>query len=526
MIWKKLFIIVHILLFLSVPSILNAQNIESMLNRCMEMLNSRNYKLYDEAEKYLNEVNKDSIERNLHLEILYHADMAFLHGIKYHDWLMSVKEMDYVLTRVTPVKYLPEYNDSYKNILVYYGYSLYFSDQTEKSIVYFNKLLVEDFAEEFDSRIYDAYCILAEAYEKIGNYALSKSCHNQCQHFLVNNYVHLHPEHSFYRDNYNSIKYSISQLEAKNDTTSEEYVNNLCSLGYLLHKVDLGQYTESMTVLHKAIKCAFDNKLFKCVGLDECYMSIKDIYIKYLPDPIKSEMIEKLIPHMVDFYSGTMEVEDIYESVALTYGADQQYEKSIEYELKILNILEKKSTYNKEKIKKIYKGLVMDYLGLSTDSANLKAFSYLQKIRKIVTPNDDEYYDWYIENYGAVLRYLYKNDEAIKFFNSNLSYFEKKYGKNSDQYISTLNQLALCYPYESDSYISHMQQAKQLLNNSKNVSKTTLRAICINTAQHYIKKGMIDEAKQELKIAESIELEMLGYIMPFTQELINTCLKK
>ena len=151
---------------------------------------------------------------------------------------------------------------------------------------------------------------------------------------------------------------------------------------------------------------------------------------------------------------------------------------------------------------------------------------YLQKIKIIVSPKDGDYYDWYLDNYGSTLRYLYKNNEAIQFFKNNLSYYKKKYGKFSDQYVSTLNQLALCYPYDSDSFISYLQEARSLINNTNDVSKSTLRGVSINLARHYIQKGMFNEAIIELKTAESIEMEIFGKVLPVTQELINSCLAK
>ena len=523
---KRLYITLFVIVVSSMFSTLESQNIENMLNACAEVFNTRNEGLYNEVEKYLNEVDQDSIKNDLYLDVLYHANMAFLYSAKYDDWTKSANEMDYVMARITPVKNLPEYSDPYKNLLHAYGYILLNSGQQEKSITYFNKLLIEDFDNEFDVLKYDAYHALASIYDQLGNLALSKNCHNQCQEFLVNYYVHLHPEHSFYKDNYQTLKYAISQLEKKNNTNTEDYINNLCSLGYLLHKVDQGEYMESLLIFSKARQYAIDNNLLKCRGLEECYVSLQDIYVKYISEPIKSELIENLIPYMVDFFSGTLEVEDVYESIGASFGANQQYEKALEFDLKALNLLEKNANHNTEKLKRIYQSLVIDYLGLSTDNANQEAFNYLQKIKKMVSPKDGDYYDWYIDNYGVVLRYLYKNDEAVQFFKSNLSYYNKKYGKFSDQYVSTLNQLALCYPYDSDSFISYLQEARSLINNTNDVSKSTLRGVSINLARHYIQKGRFNEANIELKTAESIEMEIFGKVLPVTQELINTCLAK
>lgn len=523
---KRLYITIFVIVVSSMFSTLESQNIENMLNACAEVFNTRNEGLYNEVEKYLNEVDQDSIKNDLYLDVLYHANMAFLYSAKYDDWTKSANEMDYVMARITPVKNLPEYSNSYKNLLHAYGYILLNSGQLEKSIAYFNRLLIEDYDNEFDVLKYDAYHALANIYDKTGNQALSIDCHNHCQEFLVNYYVHLHPEHTFYKDNYQTLKYAISQLEKKNNTNTEDYINNLCSLGYLLHKIDQGEYMESLLIFSKARQCAIDNNLLKCRGLEECYVSLQDIYVKYISEPAKSELIENLIPYMIDYYSGIFEVDDIYGSIASSYGANQQYEKALEYDLKALSLIEKNSEENTEKLKRVYQDIVTHYLGLSTDNANQAAFNYLQKIQKIVSPKDEKYYEWYLDNYGSVLRYLYKTDEAIQFFKNNLSYYNKRYGKHSDQYISTLNQLALCHPFDSDSFISYLQDARSLTNNSNEVSKSTIRGVCVNLARYYIQKGRISEAITELRTAESIEKEIFGRVFPVTQDLINTCLAK
>ena len=515
--------------FLCIPSIIKSQNIESMLNACSEILNNRNIELYDDVENYLNGLDKDSIVGNHKLEILYHANMAFLYCAKYEDWQKSTNEIDYVLTKIIPFKHLPEYRDIYINLLAAYGFSLLNSNQLEKSIVYFNKLLLEDFDNEFDQRKYNAYQALATTYEQLGNLSLSNDCHNQCQEFLVRFYVHLHPEHSFYIDNFNILKNAISQLEAKNTTITEDYITNLCSLGYLLHKVDQGDFLESMLVLQKAHKYAIDNGLMKCKGLGDCYNNLQDIYVKYIPEPMKSEFMESLIPYMINYFSDTMDTEEIYESVAASFGANLHYEKAIEYELKALSSLGNDSNRETDKLKRIYQGLVLDYLGLSTDSANQTAFNYLQKIKTIVSPGDGEYYNWYLDNYGIVLRCLYKNDEAIRFFKNNLNFYKKMYGMYSDQYIRTLNQLALCYPYENDSFISYLKEAKSLINKTNEVKETTIWAISINLARHYLIINRKEEALIELKKAKSIEEGIWGQTHPITQisqELINKCLEK
>lgn len=525
MMWRfRLYMVFILILF--VKSVICAQNVVTMLQTISDVFNNRQEVLYDEAEKYLNSLSRDSIEIDFETEILFHANMAFLYDVKYNDYGKSIEEYEYILTKIRPVKHLPEFKDTYKSLLSAYGYSLLNSGQTEKSIKYFNKLLVEGFDDELDTRLYDVYHVLAGIYDEQNNMILSKDCHDKCQEYLLKSYIRNHPENSFYFDNYKSIKLAISDLEKNNKINTEEYINILCSLGYLLHKVDQGKYWEAMTTLLKARKCAIDNNLLKAKGLEECYVGLQDIFIKYIPEPTKSEFVEGLVPFMVELLSGVLTVEEIYESLALSYGANQLYEKSIEYELKVLNSIEKDPIKNKEKIKKIYQELVTGYLGCSSDSTNQIAYQYLQKLGKLISEKEINYYEWYIDTKGKILRYLYKKDEAIQCIKKNMSYYNKKYGKESNQYISSLNQLALCYPFESDSFLSFLQEAKSLINKSKNVQDSTRRGVCVNLARSYILGGRIDEARIELKEAAGIENKEFGRILPITQELISQCLER
>ena len=167
----------------------------------------------------------------------------------------------------------------------------------------------------------------------------------------------------------------------------------------------------------------------------------------------------------------------------------------------------------------------MDYLGCSSDSTNQAAFEYLRKFGKLISEKETNYYEWYLENKGALLRYLYKKNEAIQCFNNNLSYYTRKYGKESNQYISTLNQLALCYPFESETFLSYLLKAKSLINKIKDPNESTLRGICINLARNYILTGKPQEAKIELDKAATIEKKIFGKLLPLTQELINQCVE-
>ena len=521
---KKLRFICVIMLVLSYSSILHAQDIETMLNRIGSVFSNKEETLYSDAENALLTINKDSIGEKLDLELLYHIDLALLYSTKYSDWERSCQEQEYVLTKIDSYKHLPVYRDYYKSTLIAYGYHLMNVSKTDRAEEIISKVIIDNLCDDDDINLYNAYNMLANVYESRNDFILSADCHRKCQEFLVNRYVKNNPSKSFYMDYFKTLTPILSYYENKGEINKEIYIANLCSLGALLHKVDCGEYWESFLIFRKAIGLALKNNLKRCKGLEECYPYLQDIYIKYVPEPYKNNMVEELVPLMIEFYSEVLTPDDIYMSVSSSYAANQFFEKSIEYEVKALNTLG--TNGDKEKIKRIYKGLVDDYLGLQTDSANLEAFKHLQMLESIISEDDKDYYDWSLETKGCILRYLYKNEEASRKFNSNLNFFKKKYGKDSDQYISTLNQLALSYPYESDNMLHFLKKAKEAISTSRNVKDMTVQAVSVNLARYYILKGNYSEAIKELNIAESIQKSIFGQVMPATLELINICMQK
>ena len=62
---------------------------------------------------------------------------------------------------------MPEYSDPYKMLLNAYGFSLLNSGQTDKAISCFNKILIEDFDDEFDVKEeggFDQYNVWSEVW--------------------------------------------------------------------------------------------------------------------------------------------------------------------------------------------------------------------------------------------------------------------------------------------------------------------------------------------------------------------------
>lgn len=521
---KKYRIILFFVLGFSYSTELFAQNIETMLNNIGSVFSTKEESLYDEAENYLLSINKDSVEANINYELLYHIDMALLYSAKYHDWDKSCQEQEKVLAKLEPYKHIAEYRDYYKSSLMTYGYHLMNGEQIDRAEEVFSKVIINNLCSDDDINLYNAYNMLANIYERRNDSILSSDCHRKCQEFLINRYIKDNPNKSFYLDYYKTLTPVLSYFERKEETNKEIYITNLCSLGALLHKVDYGEYWESFQIFRKALGLALKNNQKRCKGLAECYPYLQDIYIKYVPEPYKSNMVEELVPLMIDYYSGVLTPDDIYMSISSSYAANQFYEKSIEYEEKALCYLGDKA--DKEKLKPIYKGLINDYLGIQTDSTNHEALIYLQKLESIISESDMEYYDWSLEIEGCILRYLYQNEAAIRKFSSNLSYFKKKYGKESDQYISTLNQLALSYPYDSDNMFRYLTRAKEAISTSNSVKDMTVQAVSVNLARYYISKGNHSEAIKELNIAESIQKNIFGQVMPATQELINECAQK
>lgn len=502
----------------------HAQSIDDILNTCISVFNERQENLYDEAETYINSIVSDSIEGYFNRELMFHTCKGFIYADKYKDWDKSIKELEIVQAKLETVKNLPEFMETYKSILSAIGYFLMDNGQNDKAAVYFNKLLISEFVNEYDPILYNAYSALASIYEMKQETILAKNCHDKCQEFLLKSYIQKYPDYAFYLDNYNSFKYAIQQYENKKNNNIEAYINNLCSLGTLLHKVDQGEYWEPFLVLTKANRVALDNGKIKAAGLGEGYITFVQIITKHVPEPTKSQIIDQLLPSMIENAAGEVGKEDIYGFIASSYGANQFYEKAIEYDEKALEIVLLKED-NEIRVKNLYQRLVDSYLGLRSDSANQIAYKYLTKLQNIVTEKDSVFYDWCIEEKGIILRYLYRMEEAVQQFESNKKYFKKKYGMHSDMYISSLNQLSLCYPTGSSQSYTLLKEAKELITsaNTGSINNSTQRGVCVNLANYLIENGMLKEALDELQIAKQIEIEIFGSMLPLTKDLMERC---
>jgi len=518
-------LIVCFFIVASFNSVSLGQDVESMLNVCCRVLEDRNEALYDEVENYLINIDTDSINGNLYMETLYHIALGNLYAYKYKDWSKSTLELEYLLPKIEPFKHLDTYHEPYKALLYAYGISLINIGDFDKAEKAFSKHIIEAIEDEYDTHLYTSYNVLAEIYMQKNNLKLAEDCHDKCQSFLINSYIRDHPEHSFYLDSFNSLKTAIKKSKNSNTVNTEQHINLLCSLGTLLNKIDQGNYEETSHVYFEALKIAIDCDLKKASGLADCLVNLQKIIIKNFQEPLKSNLMEKLVPLEIEYFSELSQPEDTYISVALSYAANQYYDKAIEYGTNALEILKKDKNRNCEKLNQLYRTLVSCYLGLSTDSANVIAFEYLQKLENNISDNDEEYYEWALENHGIILRYLYKTEDAIKWFNNNLNYFQKKYSEYSDQYISTLNQLALTYlSVENEKSFSYLSQAKRLIAQSENVTKSTIRGVSINLARYYISKEKYDKAMTELNRVRDIENILFGKETTITKELIQKCL--
>ena len=72
----------------------------------------------------------------------------------------------------------------------------------------------------------------------------------------------------------------------------------------------------------------------------------------------------------------------------------------------------------------------------------------------------------------------------------------------------------------------YLTRAKEAISTSNSVKDMTVQAVSVNLARYYISKGNHSEAIKELNIAESIQKNIFGQVMPATQELINECAQK
>ena len=127
----------------------------------------------------------------------------------------------------------------------------------------------------------------------------------------------------------------------------------------------------------------------------------------------------------------------------------------------------------------------------------------------------------FLEEKGIILRYLEKIGESKAVINTNLKYFEKKYGKLSDQYVSSLNQLSMAFSEDDPKRLFYLKEAKGLISSGK-IKDSIVRGVSINLARYYISKKKYNEARIELGIAEDIE-RASGQLTPLTEELIIKC---
>lgn len=509
-----------LVLLLSINSDSHAQDIETMLNTISYVFTTKQEKYYDEAEDFLMNVNKDSIASNVNLEMQYHLDLSLLHEIKYDNYEKAIEEQEFVYNKLAPYKFLEEYSSLYQSFIMGYAYHLMNFGILDKAEGVLNKIIIDNIFDEYSVHYYNTFNLLSRIYENKLDTTLAKECHNKCQEFLVKRYIKDNPQYSFYLDNYKTFKYTLSSLERTRKTNTESYINNLCSLGTLLRKIDYGEYWESFLLFQNALDYSQKYKLNHCNGLSECYVNLQRIYIEYLPEPMKSEMIERLIPMELEYYAQVIDPSDIYYSISTTFAVNKQPENAIKYGLMALESANNEVD-NHKSLMKVYQGLIYSYLDLSTDSANSTAFEYLNKLESIVTEQDIDYYDWCLEEKGIILRYLEKIGESKAVINTNLKYFEKKYGKLSDQYVSSLNQLSMAFSEDDPKRLFYLKEAKGLISSGK-IKDSIVRGVSINLARYYISKKKYNEARIELGIAEDIE-RASGQLTPLTEELIIKC---
>ena len=167
---SNIFLIVSVFIGVMFTNHTYAQNIETMLNVCGDVLDERNESLYDEVENYLMNIDKDSLTE-LSLDLLYHTDLANLYMIKYNDVQKSLIELEYIYKKIAPNKHLDEYKGNYKQVLSLLGMFYYNSGNIDKAENFINKYIVEYSNEDFDPGLLNAYSILSGIYENKGNFA-------------------------------------------------------------------------------------------------------------------------------------------------------------------------------------------------------------------------------------------------------------------------------------------------------------------------------------------------------------------
>lgn len=524
-IFCTLFILITISFFCVLPC--KGQTLYYDLTACGNMLKDRRSDMYDYIENHLlNEVDKDSIQNDFGLDILYHMDLGLLYSVKYNDEERALPYFEYSKEKLYTLK------DDKNSIVPYKGClsaleSYYFNTrQFDKAKKICEEYLALSISDDINEDIVNTYSILAAVYEQEGDSVLANNAHNECQTGHVKLFVKSHPEQSAILNQFQMLLQARKSLELNNQTDSIGYVNVLIMLANILKKVCGNDFVEPFGLYLKAYKLIRSNNLlrYKTPLIESCYVNLQEAYIKYAQEPAKSLFIKQITPDLIFLYDGILDESDIYQSFAASYGANGYYQQALDYDKLALKCINEDGENMGRKEIRIFRSLINDYWGLKNDTANLSALTCIRELKALTLNNDDSLYSECLLNEGIALRYLYKEDEAVTHFKKCLSLFKNKYGDTSDLYIATLNQIALTVLPDTAKAIKYLIEAKKMINASNKVERSTIRGVCINLAKCYITVSKWRSALDELEIAEQEEIESFGKADLSTIQLKERCL--
>jgi len=502
------------------------QKLYKELIACGDLLQERRSDMYDYIENYLlYEVDKDSIRNVSGLDIIYNLDMGFLYSVKYNDEEKAIPYLEYCRNKLYALRDDKEVRVPYKSCLEALQ-SYYFNtrrfDKAKKTC---EEFLAASITDDINSKIINTYSILSAIYEQEGDSVLAYNAHNECQLGYVKLFVKNHPEQSAVLSQFKMLQQSRKSFELREQTDSIGYVNTLILLGNILKTACGNDVVEPFSLYLKAYRIIHENGLlkYKTSLLEECYVNLQEIYIKYVAEPTKSIFIKQITPDLIYLFDGILSESDIYQSFAASFGAKGFDQQALDYNKLALSSIKSNEKNVRNKKIRIYKSLLNNYWGLKNDTANVSALACVRELKTLSLNYDDSLYSDCLLNEGIALRYLHKENEAIAQFKDCLPLFKNRYGATSDFYISCLNQIALTVS-NTEEAIKYLTDAKELIKASANVTSSTIHGVSLNLARCYIVISKWQPALEELEIAEQEEKKILGKANLSTLQLKEQCI--
>lgn len=498
------------------------------LTACGNFLTDRRSDMYDFIENHLlNEVNKDSIQNNFGLDILYNMDLAQLYVLKYKDEEKAIHCLEHCKDKLYALKDDKASHDAYKDCLSSLKFYYLNTGKLSKAEEACKEYLLLSISDDLNENIVSTYSILASVYEQEGDSILAYNARREYQLAQVKLYVKNHPKQSAILNQFQVLLQSKKSFEQNNQTDTIDYVYTLIMLGNILKETCGSDIAEPLEHYLKAYKIIQANNFlrYKTPLINSCYENLQEIFIKNAQQPGSPLFIKHITPDLIYLYDGILDESDIYYSFAASYGANGFPQQALDYEKLALRCIDREGKDAKNKKIRIYRSLINDYWDMRNDTSNVAAWTCIRELKSLTHNNNDTLYSECLLKEGIALRYLNKKDEAIDQFKSCLPLFKNKYGETSDLYIDCLNQIALSISVsDTEMAIKYLTEAKNLIKVSNKVKATTIYGVSLNLAKCYIAKSKWQPALDELEIAEQGEKKIFGKAKLSTIQLKEQCI--